>query len=117
MVHATGNALVITATFTFTAVEFQNSVGKIFSWTRTAMNVAQMCGPSIGGALYGVGGFYVPFVVMGAVQVRAFDRLATRVHAVCFNWDRLIGTISKFWDNIVCLFVCLCVCGTLISKF
>ena len=33
------------------------------------MNVAQMCGPSIGGALYGVGGFYVPFVVMGAVQV------------------------------------------------
>ena len=41
VVHATGNALVITATFTFTAVEFQNSVGKIFSWTRTAMNVAQ----------------------------------------------------------------------------
>ena len=44
-------------------------MGKIFSWTRTAMNVAQMCGPSIGGALYGVGGFYVPFVVMGTVQV------------------------------------------------
>ena len=20
------------------------------------------------------------------------------LHPVCFNWDRLIGTISKFWD-------------------
>jgi hypothetical protein len=30
VVHATGNAMVITATFTFTAIEFQNSVGKIF---------------------------------------------------------------------------------------
>ena len=30
IVHATGNALVITATFTFTAIEFHNSVGKIF---------------------------------------------------------------------------------------
>ena len=25
-------------------------------------------------------------------------RATTRVHPVCFNWDRLIGTISKFWD-------------------
>ena len=69
MVHATGNAMVITATFTFTAIEFQNSVGKIFSLTRTAMNLAQLCGPSIGGLIYGFGGFYMPFVVMGLVQI------------------------------------------------
>ena len=31
---------------------------------------------------------------------------ATDLHAVCFNWDRLIGTISKFWGHIVCPFVC-----------
>jgi hypothetical protein len=29
-VHATGNALVITTTFTYAAIEFQHSVGKIF---------------------------------------------------------------------------------------
>ena len=95
IVHATGNAFVITATFTFTAVEFQNSIGKIFvsemrrsdkidcssgtlffsrrpsfqSWTRATMNLAQMFGPTLGGALYGLGGFYVPFVAMGCVQV------------------------------------------------
>ena len=69
IIHATGNALVITATFTFTAIEFQNAIGKIFSLTRTAMNLAQLFGPSIGGAIYGAGGFYLPFVVMGSVQV------------------------------------------------
>lgn len=69
IVHATGNALVITATFTFTAIEFPNAIGKIFSLTRTAMNLAQLFGPSIGGAIYGAGGFYLPFVAMGAVQV------------------------------------------------
>ncbi len=33
------------------------------------MNVAQMFGPLIGGAMYGLGGFYLPFVVMGGVQI------------------------------------------------
>jgi len=33
------------------------------------MNVAQMFGPMIGGALLGAGGFYLPFVVMGFVQI------------------------------------------------
>ena len=33
------------------------------------MNVAQLCGPFIGGVLYGEDGFYRPFVVMGAVQI------------------------------------------------
>jgi hypothetical protein len=30
VIHATGNALVITATFTYAAMEFQQAVGKIF---------------------------------------------------------------------------------------
>ncbi|TRY71035.1 hypothetical protein TCAL_08917 [Tigriopus californicus] len=69
VIHATGNALVITATFTYSSIEFSNSVGQIFSLTRTAMNLAQLFGPSIGGLIYGFGGFYVPFVFMGSVQI------------------------------------------------
>jgi len=67
-VHATGNAMVIVATFSYSAVEFSDSVGTIFSFTRTAMNLAQLLGPSLGGAIYQCGGFYLPFVAMGAMQ-------------------------------------------------
>jgi len=68
IVHATGNAMVIVATFSYSAVEFQENVATIFSFTRTAMNLAQLLGPSVGGAIYQCGGFYLPFISMGALQ-------------------------------------------------
>jgi len=68
IVHASGNAMVIVATFSYSAVEFQDSVGTMFSFTRTAMNLAQLLGPSVGGAIYQCGGFYLPFISMGALQ-------------------------------------------------
>jgi MFS family permease len=69
IVHAIGNAFVITSSFTYNACEFPNSMGKIFSLTRTAMNVAQMGGPWLGGVLLEVDGFYLPFLVMGSLQI------------------------------------------------
>jgi hypothetical protein len=32
------------------------------------MNLGQLLGPLVGGALYQYGGFYLPFVTMGALQ-------------------------------------------------
>jgi len=75
--HAICNAMVITASFTYTACEFPSSVAKIFSLTRTAMNIAQMGGPWLGGMLYEQDGFYLPFLVMGCLQV------LVSVFAVC----------------------------------
>jgi len=68
-IHAVGNAGVICATFTYTALEFPGCVAKIFSFTRTMMNVAQLAGPIVGGAMYELAGFYMPFVVMGIIQI------------------------------------------------
>ena len=40
------------------------------------MNIAQLAGPIIGGALYEVGGFKMPFIIMGSIQtVMAFIAL------------------------------------------
>jgi MFS family permease len=69
IVHAVSNAFVITSSFTYNACEFPNHMAKIFSMTRTAMNVAQLGGPWIGGTLIQEGGFYLPFLVMGCLQV------------------------------------------------
>jgi hypothetical protein len=32
------------------------------------MNLAQLLGPAVGGAIYQAGGFYLPFVTMGCMQ-------------------------------------------------
>lgn len=78
-------------------MEFPNSVAKIFvrfkvqvisfikpnlnfidlqSLTRTMMNIAQLAGPIVGGALYEVGGFKTPFILMGGIQtIMAFIAL------------------------------------------
>ena len=37
--------------------------------TRVAMNFAQLLGPMVGGAIYQAGGFYLPFLTMGSLQV------------------------------------------------
>ena len=44
------------------------SISAFQSFTRTAMNLAQLMGPSVGGALYQAGGFHLPFLTMGAGQ-------------------------------------------------
>ncbi|XP_059351761.1 MFS-type transporter SLC18B1-like [Daphnia carinata] len=36
--------------------------------TRTMMNIAQLAGPIVGGALYEVGGVKTPFILMGGIQ-------------------------------------------------
>ncbi|XP_068202801.1 MFS-type transporter SLC18B1-like [Palaemon carinicauda] len=69
MTHAIANAGISTSTFAYIAAEFPDSVAKIFAFTRTTMNVAQMLGPVVGGALYSLGGFKMPFLVMGTIQM------------------------------------------------
>ena len=67
--HAVANALVITSTFAYQAMEFPGSVAKVFSITRCVMNVTQLFGPLLGGVLHEAGGFYLPFAVMGGFQM------------------------------------------------
>jgi hypothetical protein len=43
---------------------------QVFSLTRVVMNVSQLAGPWVGGMLYELDGFYLPFLVMGIIQVR-----------------------------------------------
>ena len=59
------------------------------------MNIAQLAGPIVGGALYEIGGFKMPFILMGSIQtVMAFitypflpdyDRKCAHCDLVIFN--------------------------------
>lgn len=66
IVEALGNAAFLTASFTIIATEFPNSVGTSFATLETLFGCGLIVGPMIGGALYSIGGYYLPFVVLGS---------------------------------------------------
>ncbi|CAG9803605.1 unnamed protein product [Chironomus riparius] len=66
IVEALGNAAFLTASFTIIATEFPNSIGTSFATLETLFGCGLIVGPMIGGALYSIGGYYLPFVVLGS---------------------------------------------------
>ena len=50
-------------------------IAKVFSLTRVVMNVSQLAGPWVGGMLYELDGFYLPFLTIGAIQVKTVSSL------------------------------------------
>lgn len=65
IVEALGNAAFLTASFAIIAREFPNNVGTTFASLETCFGLGLIVGPTVGGALYALGGYYLPFVVLG----------------------------------------------------
>ncbi|CAH3980264.1 MFS-type transporter SLC18B1-like [Pieris brassicae] len=66
IVEALGNAAFLTASFAIIAKEFPNNVATMFASLETFFGLGLIAGPMIGGALYGIGGYSLPFAVLGA---------------------------------------------------
>eukprot|EP00095_Tigriopus_kingsejongensis_P008420 maker-scaffold1403_size43014-snap-gene-0.10 protein:Tk08420 transcript:maker-scaffold1403_size43014-snap-gene-0.10-mRNA-1 annotation:"chromaffin granule amine transporter" len=47
---------------------FPNKVAGVMSWTQTFFGLGYMLGPAVGAALYEVGGFMFPFILVGAIS-------------------------------------------------
>ena len=58
-----------TAKNSITASEFPDSVGTIFATMETCFGMGLFAGPTVGGALYEIGGYRLPFVALGIVLV------------------------------------------------
>ncbi|GBL78647.1 MFS-type transporter SLC18B1 [Araneus ventricosus] len=67
-----GAASLMTASFTIIAATFPDTVATSFSLMETAFGLGLIVGPTIGGALYQVGGFVTPFVVNGGFLLLGF---------------------------------------------
>ncbi|ODM98602.1 MFS-type transporter SLC18B1 [Orchesella cincta] len=67
ILEATGNAGFSTASFTIIACEFPDSVATTFASLETFFGLGLIVGPTMGGGLYQVGGFILPFAVTGAL--------------------------------------------------
>ncbi|KAH9489975.1 hypothetical protein Btru_035420 [Bulinus truncatus] len=68
-VEALGFSAFLTAGFAIISSEFPKNVGTVFALLETADGIGLMVGPAIGGALYELGGFGLPFYVIGVLTV------------------------------------------------
>ncbi|XP_078042408.1 MFS-type transporter SLC18B1 [Augochlora pura] len=66
IVEAMGNAAFLTASFAIIAKEFPDNVATTFASLETFFGLGLIVGPTVGGALYQVGGYVTPFVVLGS---------------------------------------------------
>ncbi|XP_026323655.1 MFS-type transporter SLC18B1-like isoform X2 [Hyposmocoma kahamanoa] len=66
IVEAMGNAAFLTASFAIIAKEFPDNVATMFASLETFFGLGLIVGPTLGGALYTVGGYTLPFAVLGS---------------------------------------------------
>ncbi|NP_001153495.1 uncharacterized protein LOC100123296 precursor [Nasonia vitripennis] len=66
IVEALGNAAFLTASFAIIAKEFPNNVATTFASLETFFGLGLIVGPTVGGALFQLGGYTTPFAVLGS---------------------------------------------------
>merc|ERR1719376_878571 len=65
--EACGNSAFLTGSFSAIAREFPDKVASMFAMIELFFGIGEIVGPVVGGALYEVGGFTLPFAVMGSL--------------------------------------------------
>ncbi|KAL7644688.1 UNVERIFIED_CONTAM: hypothetical protein RMT77_004229 [Armadillidium vulgare] len=64
-VEATGTASFVIAAFSIIGKEFPQNVGATFAMLESSFGMGLIVGPAVGGILYEMGGFKLPFIVIG----------------------------------------------------
>ncbi|XP_061173558.1 MFS-type transporter SLC18B1-like [Saccostrea echinata] len=68
-IEALGCSMFLTASFAIIATVFPDNVATVFSVLETFSGLGMIAGPAVGGALYQLGGFGLPFFVVGSITV------------------------------------------------
>lgn len=71
IVEAMGNSAFMTSAFSIIAQEFPLNVGFAFAIVETFFGIGLIAGPAVGGALYELGGFTLPFITLGLLLCTA----------------------------------------------
>ncbi|XP_062589053.1 MFS-type transporter SLC18B1-like [Saccostrea cucullata] len=68
-VEALGCSMFVTASFAIIASVFPDNVTTVFGVLETFSGLGMIAGPAVGGALYQLGGFGLPFFIVGSITV------------------------------------------------
>ncbi|RWS14329.1 MFS-type transporter-like protein, partial [Dinothrombium tinctorium] len=66
---STGAAAFLTGNYSSIAIYFPDHVSQVFAITETCLGLGMILGPAIGGLLYEISIFCVPFIVMGSLTM------------------------------------------------
>ncbi|UYV78832.1 hypothetical protein LAZ67_16002939 [Cordylochernes scorpioides] len=69
ILEGTGSAAVKTGMYTYIAMKFTDSVATTFATLETFLGIGLIIGPTVGGLLYDVGGYQLPFFIVGSITV------------------------------------------------
>ncbi|XP_076326366.1 MFS-type transporter SLC18B1-like isoform X2 [Tachypleus tridentatus] len=67
--EALGTAAFCTASYTIIFEMFPDDVGTVFGFTETFVGIGMCLGPVIGGGLYSLGGYGLPFYILGSLVI------------------------------------------------
>lgn len=81
ILEGVGAASFTTPSYTATAEEFPNDQATILSLLETSFGLGLICGPTLGGWLYSIGGYTLPFFTLGACMISG----ALLNFVVCFG--------------------------------
>lgn len=100
IVEGIGSAAYQVSSFTIIAKEFKNNVAKTMATLETAIGIGIIVAPTLGAALYQVGGFKMPFITLGSFVLLCV--IITYFILPKYNpSDELVsGNILKFWINL-----------------
>ncbi|XP_022324412.2 MFS-type transporter SLC18B1-like isoform X2 [Crassostrea virginica] len=68
-IEAVGCSMFVTASFAIIAHVFPENVATVFGLLETFSGLGLIAGPAVGGALYQLGGFGLPFFVVGSITI------------------------------------------------
>lgn len=109
-----GTAAFQTAVFSIVAAEFPKSLASSYSMQQTAFGVGLVAGPTVGGILYEVGGFMLPFLSVGSLLLVCYV-FAYLLLPPTENQDQIFqgsGKMLRFWCNAGILLDAYCVFTT-----
>nr|XP_050039144.1 MFS-type transporter SLC18B1-like [Dermacentor andersoni] len=112
-----GTAGFQTAVFSIVAAEFPNSLATSYSIQQTVFGVGLVVGPMVGGCLYQIGGFMVPFVSIGVLMLICCALVYFLLPATegPNEVGQKTGDMLKFWCNTSVLLDAYCVFCTFVT--
>ena len=119
LVGGVGSSMVQTSTYALAGLLFHGNYGVATGLLEVAAGLGFMAGPPVGGALYEVGGFRLPFLVVGVTLLGIFPILCIIIKPIGLKEDQLsISIILRVLKNFMIISLVLsAVIGTSTLSF